>query len=92
MEAGEFISTADSLPVDVKIQLIDKLLKGLNPISKEIDELWAIEAERRVEELRSGKVKPIGGEEVFKEISTKIFEMKYLFHPEAKIELNEAVL
>ncbi len=74
METGEFISTADSLPVDVKIQLIDKLLKSLNPISKEIDELWAIEAERRVEELRSGKVKPIGGEDVFKEISKRFLK------------------
>ena len=74
MKTGEFISTVDSLPVDVRIQLIDKLLKSLNPITKEIEELWAIEAERRIEELRSGKVKPIAGEEVFKEIKERLLK------------------
>ena len=74
MKTEEFISSVDSLPIDVRIQLIDKLLKSINPISKEIDELWAVEAERRVEELRSGKVKPIAGEEVFKEIRENLLK------------------
>ena len=74
MKTEEFISTVDSLPIDVRIQLIDKLLKSINPISKEIDELWAVEAEKRVEELRSGKVKPIAGEEVFKEIRENLLK------------------
>jgi putative addiction module component (TIGR02574 family) len=34
----------------------------------QIDELWAAEAERRVAELESGKVKPISGEQVFEEL------------------------
>ena len=74
MKTDEFISTADSLPIDVRIRLIDKLLKSLNPISKEIDELWAIEAERRVEEIRSGKVEPFAGEEAFKEIRERLLK------------------
>ncbi len=74
MKTDEFISMADSLPIDVRIRLIDKLLRSLNPTSKEIDELWATEAERRVEEIRSGKVKPLAGEEVFKEIREKLLK------------------
>ena len=74
MKTDEFISTADSLPIDVRIRLIDKLLKSLNPTSKEIDELWAAEAERRVEEIRSGKVEPLAGEEVFKEIRERLLK------------------
>ncbi len=31
---------------------------------------WAAEIHRRVEELRSGKVKPIPGEKVFEELET----------------------
>jgi hypothetical protein len=31
---------------------------------------WAVEIHRRVEELRSGKVKPILGEKVFEELET----------------------
>ncbi len=61
-----------SLPSDLRLKLIDKLLKSLNlPIEKEIDELWAEEAERRVSEIDSGKVKPISGEDVFKEIRNR---------------------
>lgn len=74
MKTDEFISTADSLPIEVRIRLIDKLLKSLNPTSKEIDELWAIEAERRVEEIRSGKVEPLAGDEVFKEIRERLLK------------------
>ena len=74
MKTDEIIGVVETLPIEVRIQLIDKLLKSLNPISKEIDELWAIEAEKRVEELRSGKVKPIAGEEVFKEIRENLLK------------------
>ncbi len=74
MKADELMSMADSLPVDIKTQLIDKLLNSLNPTLKEIDELWKTEAEKRVEEIKNSKVKPIPGEEVFKEIRKKISE------------------
>ncbi|MBN2128261.1 MAG: addiction module protein [Sedimentisphaerales bacterium] len=41
------------------------LLKSLNPLRAEIDELWAAEAEKRVAEIEAGKAKLIPGEEVF---------------------------
>ena len=74
MKTDELMSMADSLPVDIKTQLIDKLLNSLNPTLKEIDELWKTEAEKRVEEMKNSKVKPISGEEVFIEIRKKISE------------------
>ncbi len=74
MKADELMSMADSLPVDIKTQLIDKLLNSLNPTLKEIDELWKTEAEKRVEEIKNSKVKPLPGEEVFTEIRKKISE------------------
>ena len=72
MKTNELISMAESLPLDLKTQLIDRLLNSLNPSQKEIDELWAKEAERRIEEIKTGKVKPIPGEEVFKEIKERL--------------------
>lgn len=68
LKSDEFISMAESLPVDIKIQLIDILLNSIHPSQKEIDVLWAKEAEKRVKEIRTGKVKTIPGENVFKEI------------------------
>ena len=68
MDTNEFISMAESLPMDFKTNLIDRLLNSLQPSRSEIDDLWEKEAERRIEEIQSGKVKAIPGDEVFKEI------------------------
>ncbi|MBT8420075.1 MAG: addiction module protein [Gammaproteobacteria bacterium] len=72
MNANELISVAESLPLELKTELIDKLLNSLNSSRKDIDELWAQEAEKRVEELRTGKVEAIPGEDVFGEILGKL--------------------
>ncbi len=68
LKTEELVKEAISLPVEIRAQIIDKLLESLNPSQKEIDKLWAKEAEKRVEEIQSGKVKTIPGEEVFKKI------------------------
>ncbi|KJS16950.1 MAG: hypothetical protein VR69_07205 [Peptococcaceae bacterium BRH_c4b] len=68
MDTNELMTMVDSLPLDLKTQLITRLLNSLNPSQKEIDELWAQESEKRVAEIRSGKVTLIDGEEVFREI------------------------
>lgn len=72
INTNELMSMVESLPIDIKTQLIEKLLSSLNPAQKEIDELWAAEAERRVNEIREGKVKTIPGDQVFKEIQERI--------------------
>jgi len=72
MKTEEFLTMADSLPVEIKTRLVDRLLHSLNPSSKEIDELWTMEAEKRCEEIRTGKVEPISGEKVMKEIREKL--------------------
>jgi putative addiction module component (TIGR02574 family) len=72
LKADELINEAMSLPVELRARLVDELLKSLNPSQAEIDELWAAEAERRVGEIESGKVKPIPGEQVFKELRERL--------------------
>ena len=64
----DIIEVAESLPIDLKLELIDRLLESISPTKKEVEEAWKMEAERRIEEVRSGKVKPIPVEEVFAEI------------------------
>jgi putative addiction module component (TIGR02574 family) len=64
-----------SLPCEDRIYLADRLLESLNAPSREdIDRLWAEEAERRIEELDSGKVEAIPGEQVFAEIRERLAE------------------
>ncbi len=59
IKTDDLIAEALSLPVEVRTQLADKLLQSLNPSRKKIDEAWAVEAETRVQEIRTGKVKTI---------------------------------
>lgn len=67
----DIMERAEMLPIDMKLELVDRLLESISPSNKEIDELWKIEIERRVEEIRSGKVKTIPGEQVFAEIEER---------------------
>ncbi|MFC1523362.1 addiction module protein [Thermodesulfobacteriota bacterium] len=68
MDTKELLSMAESLPIDIKTRLIDKLLDSIHPTQTEIDALWVEEAEKRVEEITTGKVKTIPGSDVFREI------------------------
>jgi putative addiction module component (TIGR02574 family) len=65
---AEIIQDAESLPVEERTIVVDSLLRSLNPPDPEIDRKWAAVAKRRLEELRSGRVKPVPGEEVFARI------------------------
>jgi putative addiction module component (TIGR02574 family) len=67
-DENELISMAESLPLDMKTRLVDALLSSMHPTQPEIDALWADEAEKRASEVRSGKVKTVPGDRVFKEI------------------------
>lgn len=61
----KLIEQALSLPVEERAFIADSLLRSLNTPNAAIDSKWAEVAKRRLEELRSGKVKPIPGDEVF---------------------------
>ena len=67
----ELISMVESLPIDIKTALVERILNSMHPSQKEIDALWAKEAEKRVKEIKTGKVKTISGDKVFKEIREK---------------------
>jgi putative addiction module component (TIGR02574 family) len=64
----ELIEEVASLPVEERAIVADSILRSLNPPDPDIDSKWAKVAERRLAELRSGKVKPIPGDEVFARI------------------------
>lgn len=70
--ASKVLNEALSLPTEERVSLVEKLLTSLNlPTQKEIDRLWAQEAERRVSQIESGQVKLIPGEGVFSKIREK---------------------
>ncbi len=67
----DIMERAEMLPIDLKLELVDRLLESMSPSQKEIDELWKVEVERRIDEVESGKVKTIPGGEVFDEIRNR---------------------
>jgi putative addiction module component (TIGR02574 family) len=68
MNAKELIEQAIALPVEERALVVDSLLRSLNSPRSETDAQWAKEAERRLAELRSGKVAAVPGEEVFERV------------------------
>jgi putative addiction module component (TIGR02574 family) len=68
----ELMSEAVSLPVEIRVQLVEKLLESLNPSHKDIDELWATEVERRIAEIDRGEVKTVQGEDVFRKLRDRL--------------------
>jgi putative addiction module component (TIGR02574 family) len=70
-QTKDLIELAVSLPIEDKALLVDRVLDSMYPHQSEIDELWKAEAERRVEEIRTGAVKPIPGNEVLAEINER---------------------
>ena len=65
MTMKELIQEVASLLVEERAMVADSILRMLNPPDADIDRKWAQVAQRRLAELRSGKVKPIPGEQVF---------------------------
>ena len=65
MTTKKIIEEVLSLPVEERALIADSLLRSLNMPNSGIDAKWTQVAKRRLQELRSGKVKPIPGEEVF---------------------------
>jgi putative addiction module component (TIGR02574 family) len=68
----ELMSEAVSLPVEIRLQLVEKLLESLNPSHKDIDKLWATEVERRIAEIERGEVKTVQGNDVFRKLHDRL--------------------
>lgn len=67
----DLIDEALSLPVEERAHIADSLLRSLNMPDPKMDKKWIALAKQRLSELRSGKVKPIPGDEVFDKINKK---------------------
>ena len=65
MTTKKILEEALSLPVEERAHIADSLLRSLNMPDTGIDAKWKEVAKRRLQELRSGKVKPVPGDVVF---------------------------
>ena len=67
MSIEQLTQEALSLPKDLRLQLVEKLLDSLE-VDESIQSEWLVEAEKRRNEIRNGLVKPISGEEALAKV------------------------
>jgi putative addiction module component (TIGR02574 family) len=64
----KIISEVESLPVEERAFVVDSILRTLNPPDPDIDRKWSEVARRRLDEMRSGRVRTISGDQVFAKV------------------------
>lgn len=68
----EIFGAALALPPGLRAMLAEHLLKSLDaPKQMELDELWAEEAEKRVQEVEQGVVTPVAGLQILHELRSR---------------------
>ena len=69
----ELAAQAMELPTEARAQLAEMLIESLDPAEiADIERQWATEATRRGDEIRSGAVKPLPADDVFREILNEL--------------------
>ncbi|KVW94401.1 addiction module protein [Thiobacillus denitrificans] len=68
MKTAELIDEVASLPVEKRARVVDTLLRSLNAPESAIDSAWMDVAQRRLDELRAGRVEVVPGDAVFEHI------------------------
>jgi len=58
-KTDDLLTIIESLPIDVKTELVEKILASLHPTEEEVTKEWIKEAEHRVNEIKAGNVKTI---------------------------------
>ena len=67
MRTKELLDEAMKLKPEERFALVEGLIKSLDEPDKNLDEIWAEEAEKRLKAYREGKLEGIPMEEIFKE-------------------------
>jgi len=68
MKTDDLILEIQSLPGEERVRVADCILRSLNQTVSEVDQKWADLAARRLQDMQTGVVKPVAGENVFAEI------------------------
>lgn len=68
----DILGAALALPSEDRARLADELVVSLDGLSQEqIEAAWAEEIERRIRDIDEGKVVPIDGEQVMRELRAR---------------------
>ena len=69
LQSEQLFKEALALPLKERLELAERLLSSIDT-SDQIDKLWAIEVEERIDAYEKGELQAISSEDVFKKIET----------------------
>ena len=67
LSTKEILEEAKGLKPEERFLIVEGLLKSLDEPDLKVDEIWAVEAQSRLEAYRRGELESIPMEEVFKD-------------------------
>jgi hypothetical protein len=68
----ELLSEIELLPIDLKREIVDRILTSITPINNDIDLLWIEEANERKRAIETNEISLISGSEVFQKITKRL--------------------
>jgi putative addiction module component (TIGR02574 family) len=73
-EASKILEQALALSTQERGLVIDRLIESLDdePAEEGVEKAWALEIKSRIEEIESGKVEMIPGEEVMRRLAARL--------------------
>jgi putative addiction module component (TIGR02574 family) len=63
-DADKLVSEIRALPVEEKLRVLDAILTDLDKPDDEIDHIWAVEARKRWDSYKSGRLRTVSYEEL----------------------------
>jgi len=72
LQQEQLFDNIDILPIDLKTKIVDKILSSLTPAKKSIDDIWIKEVNKRKQDIESGTVKLVDGDDVFFKIAQRL--------------------
>jgi putative addiction module component (TIGR02574 family) len=72
MKTVDLIDEVASLPIEERARVVDTLLRSLNTPESAVDSAWLEMAQRRLDEVRTGRVETVPGEVVFENIRQRL--------------------
>jgi len=73
MTAEQLAMEALALPSEARALLADRLVASLDPVQDDyVHQLWAVEATRRLEDVRNGRVKTIPEEAALAQVKSAV--------------------
>jgi putative addiction module component (TIGR02574 family) len=72
MNTTELMNEAASLTLEERARLVDSLSQTLSPVDESVAVAWLAIARRRLDDLDSGRVAAVPGDEVFEKVCRRL--------------------